>query len=736
MKRILSVLVLLFAATLGYAQTSTVTGTTVKDGNGNALVVGKWCFGGTCLPVVNGTITSATVPYGTANISITDVQSNPYLIVNNVTINAGTFSWDAFTVAATQTALGPTAPLVPALAGAQYLMTYDSSKWIYTTSWVRASSLNPSAPGLYSGIGVPAFYCTAPCTYTRSDANPASSAIYAIVALPGTISNAWTLQGASTSTIPTGATADYNFLQGSGTTLTDQSGSGNNGTLGASTLAPTWVTGGLAFAGVQNVLLPASLNNSKTFLFAAYFNPITSGVQPNLQYDALISSSLGGPGITILCTLNKDGASYVSTAYSITLFTGGSPRTVIQNVYSGFHVIGVVLGTGGGDLDHVYIDGVEVASYFSQGSSAGLQSSGNMFLGSSGASPWNAAGFLGTMYRFAAYSSQLSSSQVLGASSAMRGDVLRRGAYTAPAAIGVAVPQLHAIGDSITFGQGVSTPWPSALSLTNQPAYTITNWGISGIQLVAIVGSEANRVGTLCAPSPGPAVAIVFAGTNDFGYGVPTAAGIFGYLASETQILKAAGCRVFLATMISRVGNDVNSTAYDVDKNAYDALILGKANSIGAEGVIDFAANPLLGADGANANTTYFQDGVHPTQLGQNLLAAAASNTLNYYFGARSSNPKIVTAATYTMLAGDGYVSANCTANCVITLPDCTGPSGATYTVGNIQSAFTVGVLTGNTSQLINGIAAATPVSVASNSSVMFRDVPNAKTASGCHWEK
>ncbi len=69
---------------------------------------------------------------------------------------------------------------------------------------------------------------------------------------------------------------------------------------------------------------------------------------------------------------------------------------------------------------------------------------------------------------------------------------------------------------------------------------------------------------------------------------------------------------------------------------------------MGADGVVDFAANPLVGADGANANTTYFNSDVtNPTAAGQLLLAAAASNALNYYFspGRHSSRWKAPDAA-------------------------------------------------------------------------------------------
>jgi hypothetical protein len=201
-------------------------------------------------------------------------------------------------------------------------------------------------------------------------------------------------------------------------------------------------------------------------------------------------------------------------------------------------------------------------------------------------------------------------------------------------------------------------------------------------------------------------------------------------MAGYVQTMKSAGCTVGIGTMISR-------TSEDAAKDAFDALILSGWKQIGADFVIDFAANPLIGADGANTNSTTFQpDNVHPTAAGQLLLAAAASNSMNRYFGSDASNPTVVTASTHTIAAGEGYITASPTANQTLTLPDCIGPSGSTYTVSNIQSAFTVGVVAGSSSQLINGLSIGTAVSVPSNSSVVFRDVPNDKTVSGCHWER
>jgi hypothetical protein len=243
-------------------------------------------------------------------------------------------------------------------------------------------------------------------------------------------------------------------------------------------------------------------------------------------------------------------------------------------------------------------------------------------------------------------------------------------------------------------------------------------------------------VGKRCLTSNGPSIAIIFAGTNDLNSGYGTAV-TFSALAGEIQTLKQAGCRVFAGTMISRAGSDGAGATMDSDKNAFDALILSKVKVVGADGVIDFAANPLLGADGASANTTYFNgDGIHPTQAGQQLLANAASNVLNYAFGYSELNPHNVTALPYSMTAGDGEVSLQgLTGAGELTLPDCTGQSGAVYRINNPQSAYAVTVSPLSANQLINGLPFATQVTVPANATLTLRDVANPKNVSGCHWE-
>ncbi|HEY0264189.1 MAG TPA: GDSL-type esterase/lipase family protein [Granulicella sp.] len=539
---------------------------------------------------------------------------------------------------------------------------------------------------------------------------------------------------AGSATLAAGATADYNFLEGTGTTVNDTTGNGNNATFGAN--PPAWTTAGLSFIPKQGVSLPTALNGTQTFFVALYINPLSAGPQPYTNtYSPVISSSLGSNGFSLLTALDVT-SSYLPNAFAPSLFVNGAHATSSQTLLSGFHVLAVTLGSGSAK-DHLYIDGVEVGSYIRQTTSASAQTSGNLYLGSSGINPWDASGLYGTVYRMRTYATALPSATVQMVSNSIAAEVASRGIATKPVPVPMGAPRIHAVGDSITYGQGVSTPWPSLLSLTSLTGYATTDWGISGIMVAALAASEPNRVAPQCSSGPGSPsqIAIVFAGTNDLSGGFPETLA-FQNLLAEVHTLKQAGCKVFVGTMISRGGTDGSAShaTIDSDKNVFNAQILQQAKSFEADSIVDFAANPLLGADGASTNTTYFQaDQTHPTQAGQALLAAAASNVLNYYFGYSETNPHVVTTLGYSMTAADGYISlSGLTGAGALTLPDCTGQSGAGYRINNPQSAYAVTVAPLNGNQLINGLST---VTVPANATLLLRDVPNPKTTAGCHWE-
>jgi trimeric autotransporter adhesin len=551
--------------------------------------------------------------------------------------------------------------------------------------------------------------------------------------------------GGSTSPIlvgdlATGVIADYAFSTGSGTVLVDSSGNGNNGTFGAGANAPAWVQGGVGFTGQtgQGISLPSALNAGKTFVIAAYWTPnMTSPCGVNWAgpsacpgstvfnvngFPAWITSSTGSGGISFITGI--DGESFGQP-----MTWNSSQVTRSQAGFSGFHVIVWVLGTGGGDLDHIYVDGAEV-SYGSQGSTAGAQTSGNLFIGSSGVGPWTASSPQAVFYRVRVHSTQYTAADAAAITQVFLSDVASRGIATTPLSPLQGTPQLHCIGDSITAGTTLvtSAPYCSILNLTNQPTYTISNWGAPSQKLQQFSASEPNRVSPLCqSVTGGPGVAHILAGVNDFSAGV-TAPQVYALLQGEVQSLKRGGCKVFVATLLDFTGGDAQ-------KNAYNDLIRTGIVASGADGIDDMAADPLLGADGAAANATIFNGGLHPTDVGEPHLAAAMSATLNYYFGSTAGNPTRVTAATYSMLSGDAYVITQPTANQTITLPNCIGPTGGVYALTNSQAAFTVGIKNLIAAETINGIDhSSSALAVPSNSTMKFRIVALPSSTGGCVW--
>ena len=529
---------------------------------------------------------------------------------------------------------------------------------------------------------------------------------------------------------------EYLLTEGSGTLMHDSSGNGNNATLGTGSAAPAWTSTGLAFTGADSVSLPAALNATQTMIFGLYIRPLSNSANHVATSSILVTNTVGNTDLQLILQSTYPGSNnndIVDSAFGANIFAGGSV-TASAFTASGYHTLAVSLGTCGTSLDRIFFDGQEVA-YTVQGCSAGKQTSGNLLLGGNPA-VWGAtAGLPGVLYLAAFYSTVLSPDQIASASGIIRNAVAARGAAVEPIPTPLTSGALNVAGDSITFGFPNLIPYSALLVLQNPPTTGINNWGISGITLEAITGSEDNRVGPLCKSSTGPAVYTIFAGTNDF-LNIPsaTAPTVFAMLTGDIQKMKTAGCRVGVVTMVSRVGNGTAAAgaSFDVDKRAFNTLILNGAKAAGADFIVDVAANPFMGADGAYANTTYFQaDGTHPTQAGQQIIANAYSNAYNYTFGHNKSNPDVITAGTYQMLSSDGALSLASTAAQAVTMPDCTGPSGAVYYLNN--STAIAKTVVGGTNQPINGLTS--PFTIPANSSLALYDVPNPETVSGCHWE-
>lgn len=526
---------------------------------------------------------------------------------------------------------------------------------------------------------------------------------------------------------------DYNYSQQSGTITVDSTGNGNNGILGTGGNAPTWLSNGLQFnAGSDDfVSMPAAANAGKTFSYTFYYTPISTspgGPSFNSNFSPIQTSSLGSSGINFI--FSAPGGDQPEF-FGQPAIWNSNLKTEANNFSTGLHNYTYVLGTGGGDL--IYIDGT-ASPFITQGNTAGAQSSGNLFVGNCSCGPWSGQGGQFIMYRTRIWSDQKSAADITAFTQVSLSDVARLGVPTTPFPFNIGLPVSHWIGDSLTQGTNVSVPFPSLLTLTNQPTYTINNWGIGGVNLQALTASEPNRIGPQCSSTVGgPAIANVWGGTNDLSSGA-TVAQVYGALAGEVNVLKKAGCTVFVSTIIDRSAPNIAT-----QKNALNAMIRTGIRAIGADGITDMDA-PELMADGASTNATYFSGGggIHPNNAGQVFEILSVNNAINYFFGANAANPTIITATTYSMTAGDGYINVQPTANTTFTLPDCIGQSGAIYTINNLTTAgFTIFVKNLSSVETINGVDYSTSglPALSGAGTIKFIDVPNPSSTGGCHWD-
>lgn len=546
----------------------------------------------------------------------------------------------------------------------------------------------------------------------------------------------------------TGLIADYSFNAASGTVLTDNSGNGNNGTLGGTTL-PTWTGTGLSFVPASNVSLPSALNAGETWMMAVYFNPVS--LAPNVAPGAGTTYNYSTYQMFVSSSLGTTGYNFIMQAPGSTGGTFGAPgvysNTQCQNSFSGWHVLSYVLGTGSGNNDTVYIDGNVCGQYSKDGASAGAQTSGNTFFGGAGVSPWTGQTGTWTAYRARVFNRQLGAAEIAGNASYMKSEVSGRGVVTDMIPNVTYGPQLICRGDSITQGVGGGvTPFCYSGQMTLNQPWTLQNWGTGGGKTTDLIPSDPASANLECNSQFGQQNAyLVFDGTNDASANTSTAGTrmnpIWQNIAAQIQHASAAGCVVTVSTMLSRGGNDSGGNTMDSDKDLLNTLIRQNALAAGASFITDFAANPLMGADGASANTTYFlsSDHVHPTQAGYTLMDAEINSSFNSHFGASPAAPTIITTSTYTMLPSDGYVNVQPSANTTLTLPDCLGQSGMLYRI-NFEDGLNLHTLTlqnSITAEPINGADYSSTglVVLTGAGTLTLRDVANPSTSAGCHWD-
>jgi hypothetical protein len=220
----------------------------------------------------------------------------------------------------------------------------------------------------------------------------------------------------------------------------------------------------------------------------------------------------------------------------------------------------------------------------------------------------------------------------------------------------VSLPTLRnfvAEGDSITDSQNVKTSagggYANAGFMLASPAMTTSfvNMAVSG----SGIGDVMNRAAaTDTHLVPGAKnILSVFIGANN----TPDAT-FLASLAAYCDARRAAGWFVLLGTLLPQIVN-VNFNGLRATANPEIRLWTTNGSVVPgkhADGIFDFAADPIMGNDATPSNTTYFVDGLHPTLLGQSRMRDIFSPVLDAAMSNITTNPTLTSVSSYTTEAG------------------------------------------------------------------------------------
>jgi lysophospholipase L1-like esterase len=539
----------------------------------------------------------------------------------------------------------------------------------------------------------------------------------------------WDMPGGTPQITRTNLSAQYLLNEGGGVALNDTSGNGNTATLSGT--APSWLStlGSLAFASgsQQFVSLPATLNGAKTITVAYSFGPFyaNSYALTNNNPSLLSASTSTGPFLKISVGL-PTATSNAKMSGVPAIVSATANRTYAYDFGGvGTHIVTYVLGAS---TDHIYLDGLEVggAQYQVQGASAGLLSTGNWQIG--GSSGLAGSWFAGNIHGIWMWSDEKDAATVLKNTSSIKTWLAQSrnvlfGLTKRP--IQKLGNSVTCVGDSITYGgNNGATPWCTGAALVLNDTYTVYNAGVSGAWTLDWM-ANAEAAGYYL-QSGAKQVATVWLGTNDLQGGAVSAT-VLSSLAQSARAVQAQGYKVIVLPMLSRNG-------VDTSKNTFDALIQQYWPTFG-DSFCNVSADPLLGADGASTNATYFNttDKTHPTTVGNALIATKVSNCVNELYGSTTSAWSTTSAATYSEAAADKYLEADPTVNAVaVTLPDCTAGYGTLRYVKALNALHAVTVVGFSGSQTIDG--SASPVTVSPGNTLTVQPYTANYSSAGCQW--
>jgi lysophospholipase L1-like esterase len=715
----------------GTVNMSAVTSTTVATG---AITASSLASTGTITAAsetLTGTSTSAAVNTGV----VTATTLNGALSAANVT--SGTLSAARLPVmgaSGSSHAVGAV-PDPGATAGTTRYLREDGT-WVSPAGGVtsfnsRAGAVVP-ASGDYSVAQVTGAAPLASPALTGTPTAPTATAgdNSTKVATTGFVTTA-VANGPAAPPLGSGLLLWNRFTEATGVAPVDYSGNGYVSTVPGGSANPTGSSEGWIFSPTtsQYYTLPAAVSASAHTFMAVICQNATTASLGWAQPTFLSSTNSGGLILGLFgygSIYTPAGGSWAPSMGLASDFTSQYiPRTTSSATEGGCQVVTWEPGT----TDHIYVGDQEVTYGSPNGGSQGNSSAGiglgNLQVGGGvtlGTHLTN-GNFDGILRELFVYSGTLTGNDLIRQVQNAKAIAIADGAPFVRFKSSSTTNSLVCLGDSITFGYLVTNSYCSTATLTPTETVKITRSAVSGRLALAIAASAKMEATPLYAEGAAHNTAIVFAGTNDLH---ETAAQILAEYGKITSDLHEIGYKVLWAPMLSRGGSN------DAWKNTMNPVLVANAPLM-ADGFLNWSNDPLLGADGAYSNATYFNSGdqIHPTQTGANLMGVYATNVYNKLWGATETTPVTISTSTRTLGAADSWSIV--TANSALTLPSCYGYAGS-WTV-KVNPGLTVTVKNAVAAQTIDGTDySSSGLALTAGARTRFLVVPGASSTGGCTW--
>ncbi|TSC70578.1 MAG: hypothetical protein CEO12_299 [Parcubacteria group bacterium Gr01-1014_46] len=295
------------------------------------------------------------------------------------------------------------APTIDSLSANPTTIVQGSSS---TLSWSTTNASSCTGSGSWTGSkgisGSQTVFPTTNSTYTLTCTNSGG----------GTVSKSVSVSVAQTS--PIGL---WTLDQTSGTTASDTSGSGYNGTL-INYTGTSWTTGkvsnGLNFDGVDDQVKisgATTLNKLTGMTLSAWVNPRSSGGNGSGAGTIFTKSGIVGSSARFRILMGSDGSSIQLTAnYTITS-AGWKTPTGSLPLNSWHHVVVTYTHDNVNSIPKIYIDGVlQTLTTLGTASGVGLNDDDILYIGSRGTSATGV--FDGVIDQARIYNRELSSGEV------------------------------------------------------------------------------------------------------------------------------------------------------------------------------------------------------------------------------------------------------------------------------------------------------------------------------------